>query len=232
MTDTPPSPDLLNRPAARGEGVRRLNRVPLMIAMGVLALIMATIFYTYYLRLQQSKAAAKTGRTDTAIGILAGAPDAGYIPPKAPDTIPVLPAAAPPACANPGTRKAKPLPVRLGELFEALGAIAPGPRSDGARSGRSGTSHSGELCRNRPRRMKQRAQRLRRSRRPSNSRNTPPTGSPSSLAAGRGTLTAKRTKRSSWPSGTPEVPVKTRSTLPAKRQDRLTRSGRARLSPP
>jgi type IV secretion system protein VirB10 len=108
MTDTPPSPDLLNRPAARGEGVRRLNRIPLMIAMGVLALIMATIFYTYYLRLQQSKAASKTGRTDTAIGILANAPDAGYIPPKAPDTIPVLPAAAPPAAPTPESERPNP----------------------------------------------------------------------------------------------------------------------------
>ncbi len=108
MTDAPRSPDLLPRPDARSAGVRRLNRIPLMIAMAILALIMAAIFYTYYLRLQQSRAAAKTARTDTGIGILATAPDAGYIPPRAPETIPVLPAAAPPPAPLPEPQRANP----------------------------------------------------------------------------------------------------------------------------
>ncbi|ADP70342.1 conjugation TrbI family protein [Rhodomicrobium vannielii ATCC 17100] len=92
MNKTPSSPDLLGGPPSRGAGVRRLNRVPLMIAMAILALIMATIAYTYHLRLQASKQdPGRGGPTQTPIGILANAPDAGYIPPKAPETIPVLP---------------------------------------------------------------------------------------------------------------------------------------------
>ena len=50
-----PSPDLLGGPPARGQGVRRLNRVPLMIAMAILALIMATVAYTYHARLKQAR---------------------------------------------------------------------------------------------------------------------------------------------------------------------------------
>ena len=96
MNQAPSSPDLLGGPPSRGAGVRRLNRVPLMIAMAILALIMATIAYTYHLRLQASKQATdKGGQAQTPIGILTNAPDAGYIQPKAPEIIPVLPQPAP-----------------------------------------------------------------------------------------------------------------------------------------
>ena len=98
MTDLPPSPDLLGAAPTRGAGVRRLNRVPLMIAMGILILIMATIAWTYHLRLLKSKPADRAGRGDTAIGILTGAPEGGYIAPSPPKSIPVIPAPA----AEPG----------------------------------------------------------------------------------------------------------------------------------
>ncbi|MBI4723824.1 MAG: conjugal transfer protein TrbI, partial [Rhodomicrobium sp.] len=111
MNDTPPSPDFLGGPPARGAGVRRLNRVPLMIAMAILAIIMATIAYTYHLRLQSAKQSAGWRRGDTPIGILTNAPDAGYIPPKAPEAIPVLPPTAPVAPAVPEPEK--PNPYRL-----------------------------------------------------------------------------------------------------------------------
>ncbi|MFT4080318.1 TrbI/VirB10 family protein [Rhodomicrobium sp.] len=102
MNETPSSPDLLGATPSRGAGVRRLNRVPLMIAMAILALIMATIAYTYHLRLQASKQDPGSGRrTQAPIGILANAPDAGYIPPKAPETIPVLPQPVAPQPAPP-----------------------------------------------------------------------------------------------------------------------------------
>jgi type IV secretion system protein VirB10 len=112
--NTPSSPDLLTPPPARGAGVRRLNRIPLMIAMAILALIMATIAYTYHMRLQQARSTDKAARTDAAIGVLAGAPDAGYILPKAPDIIPVLPAAAAPAAERPlAPEPEKPHPYRI-----------------------------------------------------------------------------------------------------------------------
>jgi len=102
VNETPSSPDLLGGSPSRGAGVRRLNRVPLMIAMAILALIMATIAYTYHLRLQASKQdPGKGGPTQAPIGILANAPDAGYIPPKAPETIPVLPQPVAPQPAPP-----------------------------------------------------------------------------------------------------------------------------------
>ncbi len=41
MTDLPPSPDLLGAPPTRGAGVRRLNRVPLMVATAILILGLA-----------------------------------------------------------------------------------------------------------------------------------------------------------------------------------------------
>ena len=61
MTGNPSSPNLLNSPPSRGPGVRRLNRVPLFIAMAILAIIAATIAYTYWLRLQHREAGSNGG---------------------------------------------------------------------------------------------------------------------------------------------------------------------------
>jgi type IV secretion system protein VirB10 len=78
--------------------VRRLNRVPLFIAMAILAVIAATIAYTYWLRLQTARQAETAAPTAKSVPVLIDAPD-GFIPPKAPETIPVL--APPPASAQP-----------------------------------------------------------------------------------------------------------------------------------
>jgi len=93
----PDSPDLLQQPDPLRAGVRRLNRVPFMIALLILALVTGAIFYTYWQRLQQANAAKD--RSDSKIGVLANAPDGGFIQPKASETIPALasaPAAPPP----------------------------------------------------------------------------------------------------------------------------------------
>ncbi len=88
--NAPDSPDLLSGPPARGQGVRRLNRVPLMIAMAILALIMATVAYTYHARLKQAQRAGSEDRKPSAAAAMLTGPDAGYIEPKAPDSVPVL----------------------------------------------------------------------------------------------------------------------------------------------
>jgi type IV secretion system protein VirB10 len=86
---TDPSPDLLGSAPLRGHGVRRLNRIPMLIAMAILAVIMAAIAYTYHLRLQASRQTGEAERrSGTAIGVLAGAPDAGYIQPSVPELAP------------------------------------------------------------------------------------------------------------------------------------------------
>ena len=69
-----------------------------MVALFILALVAGAIFYTYWQRLQQANAAKD--RSDSKIGVLANAPDGGFIQPKASETVPVLaaaPVAPPPA---------------------------------------------------------------------------------------------------------------------------------------
>lgn len=63
VTDGPDdSPDLLARPPARGAGVRRLNRVPLFIAIGGALLVLLLLVYTASTRGQRATA---SGDDDT-----------------------------------------------------------------------------------------------------------------------------------------------------------------------
>jgi type IV secretion system protein TrbI len=55
-----PSPDILQSPPTRGAGVRRLNRVPLFIAMMILAALLGVVAYTYYQRAHQSQGESKS----------------------------------------------------------------------------------------------------------------------------------------------------------------------------
>ena len=71
-----------------------LNRVPLMIAMAILALIMATVAYTYHARLKQAGRAGGEDKRPSAAAALLTGPEAGYIEPKAPGSVPVLRMAA------------------------------------------------------------------------------------------------------------------------------------------
>jgi type IV secretion system protein VirB10 len=78
------SPDFLGTPA-RGAGVRRLNRRPLIIAGVILCLILAAISYTYQMRLAELRRrhAEQQGQVEP-IGaepaILKDAPGTGLIP--------------------------------------------------------------------------------------------------------------------------------------------------------
>ena len=85
--------------------MRRLNRVPLFIAMAILAIIAATIAYTYWLRLQTARQAEAPAPNARSVPILIDAPD-GFIKPKAPESIPVL--APPPPALAPSAPPAEP----------------------------------------------------------------------------------------------------------------------------
>ena len=93
-------------PPSRGPGVRRLNRVPLFIAVAILAIIAATIAYTYWLRLQPARQVQTAGPTAKSVPVLMDAPAAGFIPPKASEAIPVL--APPPAPVQPAPPQPEP----------------------------------------------------------------------------------------------------------------------------
>jgi type IV secretion system protein VirB10 len=76
--------DFLNNRPRRGEGVRRLNRVPLLIAGLMLLLILGAVTYTYQMRLAEirHKAAGSGTRPEPANieTLFEDAPDGGLIP--------------------------------------------------------------------------------------------------------------------------------------------------------
>ena len=80
------SPVMLAPPPRRGRGVRRLNRVPIMIGLGGACLVAAAIGYTYHeraLHMAANAASEAEHRPEPASGaaILNGAPAAGEISP-------------------------------------------------------------------------------------------------------------------------------------------------------
>ena len=89
MQDTPQqSPDFLPRPPKRGLGVRRLNRVPLLIAGAALAAVIGTIGYTYQLRASEQAGSdkpftAQKPEPASAESVFDKAPEAGLIQPVA-----------------------------------------------------------------------------------------------------------------------------------------------------
>ena len=124
MTNAPTSPDYMN-PAG---GVRRLNRMPLVIAGAMLLLILLAVTYTYQTRLARMREqAAHTTVKPTAANpteVFRDAPDGGYIPAKKA----AAPAPAPPPIplVNPAKAavKAEPEPdpeeERLRKMRERL----------------------------------------------------------------------------------------------------------------
>ena len=79
------SPALLGKLPKRGAGVRRLNKVPVLIFTGLVCLVMAAIGYTYRARLQTAFAAAhdavRKPESANAAAVLNGAPRTGEIQP-------------------------------------------------------------------------------------------------------------------------------------------------------
>nr|AGH89364.1 putative mating pair formation protein TrbI [uncultured bacterium] len=86
------SPDFLAAPK-RGKGVRRLNRLPLMIVGGVIALAVIGVTYTMYDRQQQQMAAASGAGETRTVGAVASSPvqpgPEASGPPAAPPDVPV-----------------------------------------------------------------------------------------------------------------------------------------------
>jgi type IV secretion system protein VirB10 len=72
--------DFLNNLPRRGEGVRRLNRVPLLIAGLMLLLILGAVTYTYQMRLAEirHKADERGTRPEPANTFQMPAPDGPY----------------------------------------------------------------------------------------------------------------------------------------------------------
>ena len=99
------SPDFLGGGVARGAGVRRLNRRPLIIAGGIVCLILVAISYTYQMRLadmrrRDAERQRQAAPIDTAPAVLKDAPELGLILPRiAPPA--ELPPAPPPAEKQP-----------------------------------------------------------------------------------------------------------------------------------
>ena len=111
VNDTPDdSPDLLARPPARGVGVRRLNRVPLFIVIGLTCAVLLLLVYTASMRSRSNMA---TGMSDdpatkgpvagSAPPQLADAQTTGVIPPAVvgPTIDPTTGALAGPAAGGP-----------------------------------------------------------------------------------------------------------------------------------
>jgi type IV secretory pathway VirB10-like protein len=99
------SPGLLRRTPKRGVGVRRLNRIPVFLAIGGVCMVIGAIGYTYRARLQLSVAAARGADTKaeaavTDPAVLNGAPQTGEIQSAASRTS-ATPPSTPPSPAQP-----------------------------------------------------------------------------------------------------------------------------------
>jgi type IV secretory pathway VirB10-like protein len=81
-----------------GRGVRRLNRIPMMIVFGICVVIILAVIYTFHQRVDNEEAREGAGATTTpqagsASSALANAPKAGLIPPAPPPAAPAVPSA-------------------------------------------------------------------------------------------------------------------------------------------
>ena len=130
MIDGPDnSPNVLRPQMRRGAGVRRLNRIPLIIAAIMLLLIGAAVVYTYQMRLadMRRRAAEAEPKPEPAniSELFSGAPSSGLIEAVRPERpAPAAPAPQPPAPVEP-----RPLaPSRSSQ-----NGTKPGRRSAGAR---------------------------------------------------------------------------------------------------
>jgi type IV secretory pathway VirB10-like protein len=103
--DPATSPNFLDHGGRRGMGVRRLNRVPLMIAGMMLLLILGAVTYTYQMRLadMRRKAAEAEARPEpvNVPDLFSGAPLDGLIPAKPGDQAAPVPALVSPLTERP-----------------------------------------------------------------------------------------------------------------------------------
>jgi type IV secretion system protein TrbI len=105
VSDTPErSPALLAPAPKRGTGVRRLNKVPIMIVIGGAMLVVAAIGYTYRDRMMQSAANAQQAASHkpepgNGAAVLDGAPGGGEVAPASDRTL--IPAKSPGTSSQP-----------------------------------------------------------------------------------------------------------------------------------
>jgi type IV secretion system protein VirB10 len=126
MIDGPDnSPNVLRPQARRGAGVRRLNRIPLIIAAIMLLLIGAAVIYTYQMRLaEMRRRAAEAEPKPEPVGIselFSGAPSSGLIEAVRPERpTPAAPAPQPPAPVEPRSTAPLPQQPERDEAWEAF----------------------------------------------------------------------------------------------------------------
>ncbi len=105
------SPSLLAKPPTRGEGVRRLNARPAILAGCALTLVVGAVGYTYHDRIAQAaaglqRAALHKPEPGNASSVLSGAPAGGEVVPAAARTgMPDHPATAPSQRAQSGQQQ-------------------------------------------------------------------------------------------------------------------------------
>ena len=132
-TPDPPegSPALLAPPPAKGNGVRRLNRVPILIIVGGAMLVVAAVGYTYRERLMQSaanahQATAHKPEPGNGSAILSKAPIGGAIEPVVLRT---------PMSPQPGQQAAQPVQQSPAMPSDSSGS-GPAPGEDDAAKAR------------------------------------------------------------------------------------------------
>jgi type IV secretory pathway VirB10-like protein len=114
------SPALLAPLPRRGPGVRRLNKVPVLIFIGGVCLVVSAIGYTYKVRLASSAAAVTEGsatpQSANGAAVLNGAPMAGEI-----QSAVFHPAILPPKLPTQGAFPAAPAQAQMGQPRDASG---------------------------------------------------------------------------------------------------------------
>ena len=102
MTDEVASPDFLAAPK-RGKGVRRLNRLPLFIGIGLICLAVVGVTYTMYDRDQQQRAVASSAATPRTVGSVAQSP----VQPSPPESAAPAPPSMPTDTQQPSDTRAQ-----------------------------------------------------------------------------------------------------------------------------
>ena len=124
------SPALLAPLPRRGPGVRRLNKVPVLIFIGGICLVVSAIGYTYKVRLASSAAAVTEGnakpQSANGAAVLNGAPMAGEI-----QSAVFRPALLPPKLPPEAGLPTAPAQVQMGQPRDASGQ-QPGQDDDPA----------------------------------------------------------------------------------------------------
>lgn len=125
--EAPASPDLLASKPTRGAGVRRLNRIPVMLVVGFVAVILAVMGYTLYKRTPQHVANGAQPRPEADASPSSGKP---VFAATAPTQGVIEAATAPELAAGPGDAPGSRVPGQ-GRAPGARSAPVPGQAAGG-----------------------------------------------------------------------------------------------------